>query len=71
MAPSRNRVRRTQQELDNEARERWDRLFVEEEARQRALARVELPTSRDYSDDECSSPSPVYDRCLRVQGPER
>ncbi|KAE9275522.1 hypothetical protein PF008_g29332 [Phytophthora fragariae] len=71
MAPSRNRVRRTQQELDNEARERWDRLFVEEEARQRDLARVELPTSRDYSDDECSSPSPVYDRCLRVQGPER
>ncbi|KAE8885963.1 hypothetical protein PF003_g30191 [Phytophthora fragariae] len=62
MVPSRKRVRRTQQELDNEARGQWDRLFVEEETRKRASARLELPTSHDYSDDECSSPSPVYDR---------
>ncbi|KAE9321662.1 hypothetical protein PR003_g17413 [Phytophthora rubi] len=62
MVPSRKRVRRTQPELDNEARKRWDRLFVEEETRKRALARVELPTGHDYSDVECSSPSPVYDR---------
>lgn len=71
MASSRNRVRRTQEEQDDEVRGRWDRLFVEEEKRQRNLARIALPTNRDDSDDDLATPSPIYDRCLRVQGPDR
>ncbi|KAJ8508432.1 hypothetical protein ON010_g18871 [Phytophthora cinnamomi] len=71
MAPSRNRARRTQEDLDNQDRERWDQLFVEEEARHRALSRIELQTNQGESDDDLASPSPIYDRCLNVQGAER
>ncbi|KAJ8542513.1 hypothetical protein ON010_g12299 [Phytophthora cinnamomi] len=71
MAPSRNRARRTQEDLDNQDRERWDQLFVEEEARHRALSRIELQTNQGEYHDDLASPSPIYDRCLHVQGAER
>ncbi|KAJ8519917.1 hypothetical protein ON010_g18019 [Phytophthora cinnamomi] len=71
MVPSRNRARRTQEDLDNQDRERWDQRFVEEEDRYRALSRKELQTNQGESDDDLASPSPIYDRCLHVQGAER
>ncbi|KAJ8578303.1 hypothetical protein ON010_g904 [Phytophthora cinnamomi] len=68
MAPSRSRAQRTQEELDDQDRERWDQLFAEEEARHRALSRIDLQANQGESDDDLASPSPVYDRCLRVYG---
>ncbi|ETN23568.1 hypothetical protein PPTG_00143 [Phytophthora nicotianae INRA-310] len=72
MAPSRNRTVRTQDDEDEDARSRWDALFVAEDVRSRALNRIEIAADRDDdSDAEFSTASPVYDRCLRVQGPDR
>ncbi|ETP04820.1 hypothetical protein F441_18485 [Phytophthora nicotianae CJ01A1] len=72
MAPSRNRTVRTQDDEDEDARSRWDALFVAEDVRSRALNRIEIAADRDGdSDADFSTASPVYDRCLRVQGPDR
>ncbi|KAE8955893.1 hypothetical protein PR001_g31928, partial [Phytophthora rubi] len=71
MARSRNRAQRTQEEIDNDARVRWDRLFYEEEKRQQNLARFQLTAPRNDSDDEGGALCPKYDRILRVQGADR
>ncbi|GMF56164.1 unnamed protein product [Phytophthora fragariaefolia] len=55
MSSSRNRVRRTQEE-DEEEYGRWDRRFVEEEKLQCNLARFALPSNRDDSDDDLATP---------------
>ncbi|KAG1689153.1 hypothetical protein DVH05_002791 [Phytophthora capsici] len=73
MAPSRNRTLRTQEEQDAAARALWDQLFVEEDKRQRSLARIPVPSDShdDDSDEDLITPSPIYDKALNVQGPDR
>ncbi|KAE9012838.1 hypothetical protein PF011_g8738 [Phytophthora fragariae] len=71
MARSRNRAQRTQEEIDNDARVRWERLCYEEEKRQQNLARFQLTAPRNDSDDEGGALCPKYDRILSVQGADR
>ncbi|KAE9274910.1 hypothetical protein PR003_g29477 [Phytophthora rubi] len=77
MVRSRNRAQRTQEEKDNDARVRWDRLLYEEEKRQQNLARFQLPAPQNLarfqlpapqndSDDEGGALCSMYDRADHV-----
>ncbi|OWZ03843.1 hypothetical protein PHMEG_00024360 [Phytophthora megakarya] len=70
MPPSRNRPQRTQEDVDREARARWDSLFVEADAREHAISRISLVAYMDDSDNEFSTLAPKYDYAVTVQGME-
>ncbi|KAE8966596.1 hypothetical protein PR001_g28353 [Phytophthora rubi] len=56
MVRSRNRAQRTQEEKDNDARVRWDRLLYEEEKRQQNLARFQLPAPQNLARFQLPAP---------------